>query len=155
MFGLILCAQFFFFFTVVEVRSKPTLIYKAELVDLALDMIKEDFRPLADALGVTGSKFTSYRQDFRSSHLGLGTISLLLTLVNLIDNASFITPIRRSLSSILDKAGYPTAMRRFNFGKKPLFLVYQESQHLCYHMKHYKQTMQQISYSWYHILISK
>ena len=92
---------------------KSRFIYKAELVDMALDLIIEDFRPFAYSLGIERTKFASYRQKFRASHLDRGTIGLVL---QMIDEFS-VGDMRPDVCSILDKAGYPDVIKRFIFGK--------------------------------------
>ena len=67
---------------------KNRFIYKAELVDMALDLIMEDFRPFANSLGIERTKLTSYRQEFRASHLDRGTITLVLQLYKMIESIS-------------------------------------------------------------------
>lgn len=111
-------------------RPRGMFIYKAELVDLALGLIMEDFRPFAKALRIRETKFTSYRQDFHASHLGVGTISLVFQLFEMYQKV-FSEVNRRSFSSVLDKAGYPNVMERFNLGKLPLFPLFVKTLSIC------------------------
>eukprot|EP00057_Strongylocentrotus_purpuratus_P014092 XP_011668566.1 PREDICTED: uncharacterized protein LOC105440290 [Strongylocentrotus purpuratus] len=62
----------------------PTLrgqyIYKAELVDLAFNLLMHDLLPIAKELDINTTKLVSYRPAFHPSHLELGTIKLLTEL---------------------------------------------------------------------------
>eukprot|EP00057_Strongylocentrotus_purpuratus_P015975 XP_011670449.1 PREDICTED: uncharacterized protein LOC105441228 [Strongylocentrotus purpuratus] len=99
---------------------KCKFIYRAELVDTALDLIMEDFRPFADSLGINRTKLTSYRQEFRVSQLDRGTISLVLQLCKMIESIS-VGDIRPKVCSILHKAGYPNVIKRFIFASEPSY----------------------------------
>ncbi|XP_063960213.1 uncharacterized protein LOC135155235 [Lytechinus pictus] len=102
--------------------KKGTSIYKAELVDLALDLIMDDLRPFAKALGISVRNFVSYRKVFKPSHLELGTIRLVLMLVDMYPKVVFENKdVRVFVCSILDQAGYVNAMKRFDFAFEPSY----------------------------------
>ncbi|XP_041475709.1 uncharacterized protein LOC121424166 [Lytechinus variegatus] len=71
-------------------------IYKAELVEMAFQLVIQDLLPIAKPFDISFTKLVSYRQEFHPSHLGMGTINLLTKL---------LVEIKENTSSILSMQG--------------------------------------------------
>lgn len=73
---------------------KGQFIYKAELVDMALQLFMQDLLPIAEALGIHFTKLITYRPAFDPSHFETGTTDFL---------SKFLIKFKADMSKGLEK----------------------------------------------------
>ena len=111
----------FFIFSGLSIIKLTKYVYKSELINLAYDLIMQDIRPFAEALGINEAKLAECRKDFEIENVGKGTFYLLTQLRESM-KAPF-TAERTPFCIALRKAGYIEASRVTLVGKQFCFIL--------------------------------